>query len=171
MLSYSVSYLASPSLRAHRTNIPAEHSSRSTPTNSGLPPIVLICIAGTGGTSLLLQSDPLEKPRDLTLLLPSLPARSGTSSGKNNNKVFFIVLGSISLYLYVRRLRERTKRNEHREKAWQFKDMKRNGLRPTLNTEGAGLPTPGHTPIHISDPVLMNEATSSPRYPTRAFHW
>ncbi|KAI0267931.1 hypothetical protein BGY98DRAFT_938406 [Russula aff. rugulosa BPL654] len=80
-------------------------------------------------------SDPLEKPRDLTLFLPSLPSfpPGPTSSGKNNNKVFFIVLGSISLYLYVRRLRERTKRNEHREKAWQFKDMKRNGLRPTLN--------------------------------------
>lgn len=82
--------------------------------------------------------------------------------------VFFIALGSISLYLYVRRSRERTKRNEHREKAWQFKDMRREGLRPTLKTEG--VPT-GNKPIQISDPVLMTEVTSSPRYPTRAFHW
>ena len=91
---------------------------------------------------------------------------------KRQTKVFFIALGSISLFLYVRRLRERTKRNEHREKAWQFKDMQKNGLRPTLKTEEeTGLSSPGNTPIPISDPVLMTEATSSPRYPTKAFRW
>jgi hypothetical protein len=97
-----------------------------------------------------------------------LPA--GCSSGKNfqTTKVFFIALGSISLYLYIRRLRERTRRNEHREKAWEFKDMQREGLRPSLKTEGAST---GKTSIQISDPVLMTEVTSSPRYPTRAFHW
>jgi hypothetical protein len=79
--------------------------------------------------------------------------------------VFFIALGSISLYLYIRRSRERTRRNEHREKAWQFKDMQKNGLRPTLKTEG--VPT-DNTPIQISDPVLMTEVTSSPPYPAKA---
>ena len=103
---------------------------------------------------------------------PLLEKKKPPFSKTTNKKVFFIALGSISLFLYVRRLRERTKRNEHREKAWQFKDMQKNGLRPTLKTEEeTGLSSPGNTPIPISDPVLMTEATSSPRYPTKAFRW
>ena len=114
---------------------------------------------------LFLQLDPLEKP----VILLLLPFRRPLF-GKNFQitKVFIFILGSISLYLYVRRLRERTRRNEHREKAWQFKDMQREGLRPPLKTEGVST---GNIPIQISDPVLMTEVTSSPRYPTRAFHW
>ena len=106
----------------------------------------------------------------LTVLLTSVPPAS--LRGKNNHFikiVFFIVLGSVSLYIYVRRSRERTKRNEHREKAWQFKDMQREGgLHPTLKTKGV---SNSNTPVQISYPVLMSDATSSPRYPTRAFHW
>jgi hypothetical protein len=170
MLSYFVSYLVSPLLRSHSTDIAAERSSRSTSTNSGLPPIVVICIVATGGTSasptVFLWKNPVISSYYFPPFFPPGPA---PLRGKPTI-VFVVALGLTSLYLYIRRSRERTKRNEHREKAWQFKDMKRDGLRPTLKTEG-GLPSSGSTPVQISDPVLMTEATSSPRYPTRAFRW
>ena len=166
-MSHFVSHLVLPSLCATSTNPTAEHSSRSTSTNSGLPPIVVICIVASCGTSPPTVGSSGKKTCNL-IVTSSLPA--GRSSGKNHQttKVFFVALGSISLYLYIRRLRERTRRNEHREKAWEFKDMKRDGLRPTLKTEGIST---GKSTIQISDPVLMTEVTSSPRYPTRAFHW
>jgi hypothetical protein len=167
-MSYFVSYLVSPSLCATSTNTAAEHSSSPTSTNSGLPPIVLICIIASGGTSLPTVGSSEKKTCDL--IVTSLLSVGGRSSGKTyqTTKAFFVSLGSISLFLYLRRLRERTRRNEHREKAWQFKDMQREGLRPTLKTDSV---SKGHTPIQISDPVLMTEVTSSPRYPTRALHW
>ncbi|KAH9987214.1 hypothetical protein BJV77DRAFT_1070625 [Russula vinacea] len=80
--------------------------------------------------------------------------------------VFFIVIGTILLYFYNRQRRERAKRDEHREKVWQFKDMQRSGMRPTLKSDAKS-----GAPIQISYPVLMSEATTSPRYPTKAFHW
>jgi hypothetical protein len=89
--------------------------------------------------------------------------------GKQTNKqqiVFFIVIGTILLYFYNRKRRERAKRDEHREKVWQFKDMQRSGMRPTLKSDAKS-----GAPIQISYPVLMSEATTSPRYPTKAFHW
>ena len=67
-------------------------------------------------------------------------------------------------------MRERTKRNEHREKVWQFRDMQRSGQHPTLKADGKG-GKGGSAPIQISKPVLMSEATTSPRYPDKTFYW
>lgn len=64
-------------------------------------------------------------------------------------------------------MRERTKRNEHRDKGWQYRDMKQNGQRLNLKADGKG----GGAPIQISQPVLMSEATTSPRYPDKTFYW
>jgi hypothetical protein len=87
--------------------------------------------------------------------------------GKNKQQtVFFIIIGTILIYFYTRQRRERAKRDEHREKVWQFKDMQRSGMRPTLKTDGKS-----GAPIQIAYPVLMSEAAMSPRYPTRAFRW
>jgi hypothetical protein len=72
------------------------------------------------------------------------------------------------VYFYVRRKRELTRRNEHREKVWQFKDMQRSGLRPTLMADGK---EKAGEPIQISYPVLMAEATTNPRYPAKSFYW
>ena len=55
-----------PLFHRDSTDAAPENSSRSTSTNSGLPPIVIICIVASGGTSLL-QLNPLKKTCDLTV--------------------------------------------------------------------------------------------------------
>jgi hypothetical protein len=149
----------------------AEPCPRSTsPTKSDLPSIVIFCIVASAGTSLSV----LYVLSDLTLPFPSLPP--APLREKQSNKqllertVFFLVIGSILIYFYVRQMRERTKRNEHREKVWQFRDMQRSGQRPTLKADGKG-GKGGGAPIQISHPVLMSEATTNPRYPDKSFYW
>jgi hypothetical protein len=164
-MSYFVSYLLYLSSR-HSNDAEAKHYARSTsPTNSGLPPVVILSIVGSAGTSL----SELYPPEKCDLTLPSyLP--TGRSSGKQQQQttqtVFFLIIGSILLYFYLRRRRERARRGEHREKAWQFKDMQRSGQGPNLKPVGKSGAT-----FQISYPVLMPEATSSPRIPTTALHW
>jgi hypothetical protein len=124
---------------------------------------VIFCIVSSAGKSL---SKSYTSKKTECLTLPRWPLFGKTKT--NDDPVFFLVIGSFLLYYYVRQKRERTRRNEHREKVWQFKDMHRSGLGPTPTADGKDK---AGAPIQISYPVLMSEASTSPRYPAKSFYW
>ena len=132
-------------------------------TKSEIPAVIIFCIIASAGTSLS-KSYTSKKAEHLTH--PCWPFLGKTKT--NNDSVFFLIIGSFLLYYYVRQKRERTRRNEHREKVWQFRDMQRSGLGPTLTADSKDK---AGTPIQISYPVLMSEASTSPRYPAKSFYW
>ena len=66
------------------------------------------------------------------LLSFSLLAHSPLQKQSNAKPVFVVIMSSVLSYFYLRKRRERKKRDEHRWKVWQFKDMQRGNGPPPL---------------------------------------
>jgi hypothetical protein len=98
---------------------------------------------------------------------------------QNKTKVFFLIIGGLLSHFYLRKRRERKKRDEHRWKVWQFKDMQRTSQPPLATTRT--IPTtfpssseitlvPSRAPTHVTFPTQMSEtAATGPKYPVKIY--
>ena len=85
-------------------------------------------------------------------------------------------MGSILLYFYLRKRRERKKRDEHRWKVWQFKDMQRSnaGVPPappqSLAFQSSEITlVPSRAPTTKTEKQMSEAPARGPRYPVKIY--
>ena len=92
---------------------------------------------------------------------------------KTIKSVFVVIMGSILSYFYLRKRRERKKRDEHRWKVWQFKDMQRGGGPPPAPPQSRTFQSSEITLVPSRAPTTdkqMSEAPArGPRYPVKIY--
>ena len=115
----------------------------------------------------------------LTLSLP--PPSPFPTRPVRVKTVFLLIMGGILSYFYIRKRRERRKRDEYRRKVWQFKDMQRTSHPPltaTTTTRKTSLSqssseitlVPSRAPIQVTFPTQMSKTPAiGPKYPVKIY--
>ena len=91
------------------------------------------------------------------------------------------MMTAIWLYFYIRKQRERKKRDEYREKVWQFKDMERSraagpGPQPSFaatqtfqSSEITLVPSRLEPPQPQPQPAQVSNVVTGPRHPVKIY--